>query len=58
MDHKGFNFAAAFQNEINHFIENIKNGTVPIATVDDGVEMMKILNGIYESSEKGVEIQL
>ncbi|OZB95238.1 Gfo/Idh/MocA family protein [Paenibacillus sp. XY044] len=58
VDNKGFNFAAAFQNEINHFIENIQNGTEPISTVDDGVEMMKILNGIYESSEKGVEIQL
>lgn len=58
VDHKGFNFAAAFQNEINHFIENVQNGTQPISTVDDGVEMMRMLNAVYESAEKGVEIVL
>ncbi|MBH5319085.1 Gfo/Idh/MocA family oxidoreductase [Paenibacillus sp. GSMTC-2017] len=57
-DHKGFHFESAFQNEINHFIDNVINGTKPISPVEDGVEMMKILCGIYESAAKGVEVQL
>lgn len=55
-DHAGFEFVSAFQNEIDHFIENIKNGTTPISPVQDGVEIMKILCGIYESASKGQEV--
>ncbi|MFC4302576.1 Gfo/Idh/MocA family protein [Cohnella boryungensis] len=54
----GFSGEAAFQNEIDHFIECITNGTKPISPVEDGVEMMKILCGIYESATKGMEIRL
>lgn len=58
VDNKGFNFVAAFQNEIDQFILNIQNNREPISPVEDGVELMKILTAIYESAEKGVEIQL
>lgn len=57
-DHKGFGFEAAFQNEINAFVDNVINGTKPISPVEDGVEMMKILCGIYESAAKGAEVRL
>ncbi|ANY75042.1 Gfo/Idh/MocA family protein [Paenibacillus ihbetae] len=57
-DHKGFNFDSAFQSEVNHFIASIQNGTQPLSPVEDGVEIMKILCGIYESAEKGAEVQL
>ncbi|MEC0308649.1 Gfo/Idh/MocA family oxidoreductase [Paenibacillus lautus] len=57
-DNKGFDFDAAFQSEVNHFISSIKNGTSPLSPVEDGVEIMKILCGIYESAEKGVEVLL
>ncbi|MHA7966064.1 Gfo/Idh/MocA family protein [Paenibacillus sp. CAU 1782] len=57
-DHSGFHFDSAFQNEIDHFIENIINGTKPLSPVEDGVEMMKILCGIYESAAKGEEVKL
>ncbi|MCJ8009923.1 Gfo/Idh/MocA family protein [Lederbergia wuyishanensis] len=49
-------YAVPFQNEINHFIECCKTGNRPISPIEDGVEMMKILCGIYESSEKKSEI--
>ncbi|GIO67438.1 oxidoreductase [Paenibacillus cookii] len=58
IDNKGFNFAAAFQNEIDQFILNIQHNREPMSPVEDGLELMKILTGIYESAEKGVEIQL
>ncbi len=33
-------------------------GTQPLSPVEDGVEMMKILCGIYESAAKGAEVRL
>ncbi|HIW32007.1 MAG TPA: Gfo/Idh/MocA family oxidoreductase [Candidatus Paenibacillus intestinavium] len=57
-DHKGFEFESAFQNEINHFIDCIRSGNKPLSPVEDGIEMMKILCGIYESAEKGAEVRL
>lgn len=57
-DHKSFDVTSAFQNEIDHFIESIACGTKPLSPVEDGVEIMKILCGIYESAAKGVEVQL
>ncbi|MBT2762303.1 Gfo/Idh/MocA family oxidoreductase [Paenibacillus sp. ISL-20] len=57
-DSKGFDFDAAFQSEVDHFISSIENGTSPLSPVEDGVEIMKILCGIYESAEKGVEVLL
>ncbi|MGO4370912.1 Gfo/Idh/MocA family protein, partial [Paenibacillus sp. MCAF20] len=57
-DHKGFNFDTAFQNEINHFIDCVQQGKTPISPVEDGVEIMKILCGIYESAAKGAEVRL
>lgn len=57
-DHKGFHFAGAFQNEIDHFIDCIRQGKQPISPVGDGVEIMKILAGIYESAAKGAEVRL
>lgn len=57
-DHKGFHFAGAFQNEINHFVDCIRQGKQPISPVEDGVEIMKILAGIYESAAKGAEVRL
>lgn len=57
-DSAGFHFDSAFHNEINHFLECIQQGKQPISPVEDGVEIMKILCGIYESAAKGEEIQL
>ena len=56
VDHLSFNFTQAFQAEIDHFIECIIENKETISPVQDGVEMMKILCGIYESSATGKEI--
>ncbi|CAG7645729.1 Gfo/Idh/MocA family protein [Paenibacillus allorhizosphaerae] len=56
-DHKSLNVTAAFQNEINHFVECCQTGNAPLSPVEDGLEIMKILCGIYESAEKGIEIR-
>lgn len=56
-DHRGFHFESAFQNEINHFIDCVRTGQEPISPVEDGVEIMKILRGVYESAQSGKEIR-
>lgn len=57
VDHPTFDFAGGFQNEINHFIDACQGRKETLSPVQDGVEMMKILCGIYESSEQGKEIR-
>ncbi|WP_251548900.1 Gfo/Idh/MocA family protein [Neobacillus muris] len=52
IDHLTFDFAHSFQNEIDAFVTSCLSGTRPVAPVEDGVEIMKILAGIYEASEK------
>lgn len=56
INNMSFDFVAGFQDEINYFIEVCQGKKETISPVQDGVEMMKILCGIYESSEKGEEI--
>ncbi|MFD0589902.1 Gfo/Idh/MocA family protein [Paenibacillus sp. GCM10027627] len=57
-DHAGFHMESAFQNEIDHFIENVQQGTTPISPVQDGVQLMRMLCGIYESAAQGREVSL
>ncbi|WP_191565917.1 Gfo/Idh/MocA family protein [Metabacillus idriensis] len=57
IDKLSFDFIQAFQNEIDHFIAACKGEKETLSPVEDGIEMMKILCAIYESSEKGMEIQ-
>jgi predicted dehydrogenase len=56
VDNLSFDFSTGFQNEINHFIDSCFNRKSTLSPVEDGVEMMKILCGIYESAQKGSEI--
>lgn len=56
IDNPSFNFTDGFQNEINHFVNSCLTGEQPIGGIEDGVEMMKILTGIYESAVKKQEI--
>ncbi|WP_099352586.1 Gfo/Idh/MocA family protein [Fredinandcohnia onubensis] len=50
VDHKTFDFNNAFQSEIDAFVTSCLTGEKPVAPVEDGVEIMKILHGIYEAS--------
>ena len=51
-------FDGLFQNEINHFISCIKDGTKCESPAQDGVEIMQILDAIYESARTGHEVVL
>ena len=52
------NLGNMFCQEINHYVDCILNGTECISPACDGVEMMKILNAIYESAKTGHEVIL
>lgn len=56
IDHLTFDFINSFQNEIDSFVGCCLTGTKSIAPIEDGVEMMKIITGIYEASEKKSEV--
>lgn len=57
VDHPGFDFKAAFGAEIDHFVTCVLEGREPISPVQDGVEIMKMLCGVYESARLGREVR-
>jgi len=57
IDKLSFDFKQGFQNEIDHFIFSVLGEKETLSPVQDGVEMMKILCGIYESAQQGREIE-
>lgn len=56
INNRSFDFVAGFQDEINYFIEVCQGSKTTLSPVEDGVEIMKILCGVYESSRQGKEI--
>lgn len=56
VDNLSFDFVKGFQNEIDYFVGCCLDEKKILSPVEDGVEMMKILCGIYESAENGKEI--
>lgn len=56
VDNPSFDFKQGFANEINHFVNSCFGRTQTLSPVEDGLEMMKILCGIYESAKLGREV--
>ena len=51
-------FEGLFENEIDHFVDCVINGTPCKSPANDGVMLMKILDGIYLSAQTGHEVIL
>lgn len=51
-------FHGMFERQTAHFIDCIEGRAECISPVEDGVELMKILDGIYKSAETGHEVIL
>ncbi len=58
VDHLTFDFDEGFANEIEHFTLLCLGEAAPIAPVEHGVEMMRILAAVYESAARGQEVVL
>lgn len=57
-DDTALSFNGLFGNEINHFVDCVLNGTECIAPAQDGIDMMRILDAVYESARTGHEVVL
>lgn len=53
-----FSFKGLFEREIKHFVDCIDGKTTCIAPAQDGIEIMKILDAIYESAETKSEVKI
>lgn len=51
-------FDGLFQQEIDHYVDCLVNGASCMAPAEDGVEMMRILDAVYESARTGHEVVL
>lgn len=51
-------FNDLFANEINHYIDCLISGAQCKSPAEDGIEMMKILDAVYESARTGHEVIL
>ncbi len=49
-------FYSMFERQIEHFVDCVSTGAECISPIEDGVELMKILDAIYESARIGKEI--
>lgn len=49
-------FNGLFEKEINHFVSCVKDGIECKAPAQDGIELMVILDAIYESARTGHEV--
>lgn len=47
-----------FQNEINHYVDCVINGTTCKSPAEDGITLMEILDAIFESARTGHEVVL
>ncbi len=58
IDNPTMNLEMSFKNEIDSFVDCCLNRGENISPVSDGVILMKILRAIYESADKGQEIDV
>ena len=56
--HTAMDMGVIFQNEINHFVDCIQNGTECKSPAEDGIVLMEILDAIFESARTGHEVIL
>ncbi len=49
-------FNGLFENEIDHYVDCILNGTPCVSPAEDGIALMEILDAVYESARTGHEV--
>ncbi len=54
----GFDFSRDFDREIKNFVDAVEGKAELVATAEDGVELMKILDAVYRSAETGETVFL
>ena len=47
-----------FEAEVAHFVECVMSGKKPIATAEQGVQLMAMMESVYKSAESGSEVKI
>jgi len=47
-----------FEQEILHFVDCLANGKTPMSPIEDGVNVQRMLQGIYDSAAQGKEVEV
>ena len=47
-----------FEAEVAHFVECVLNKTKPLATAEQGVQLMAMMDAVYKSAESGREVKI
>lgn len=55
---QGFMLHESFRGEIADFVDSVKAGRQPGATITHGLDILRVLDAIYRSAETGKEIDL
>jgi predicted dehydrogenase len=55
---EGFERNSLFVDEMRHFIEVLQGNIQPICTLQDGVFVQKIVNAIFQASNKGCRVDI
>lgn len=53
-----FDFSRDFKREIKNFIDSVNGKSECLATADDGVELMRILDAVYLSAKTGKSVDI
>ena len=53
-----FNFEGSFCAEVKNFLDAAEGFATPLATADDGIDIMKIIDAIYLSAKTGKSVDL
>jgi predicted dehydrogenase len=48
----------SYEAELDHFIRCITHGERPLTTPEEGVELMRVIDAIYQSAETRREVRL
>ena len=54
----GFDFHRDFDREIKNFVDAVEGKAPCLATAEDGVELMRILDAVYESAATGKSVDI
>ncbi len=51
-------YKRSYENEIRHFIRSVQDKTTPMASLDENLERMRIVDAVYESANSRSEVIL
>lgn len=51
-------YKRSYEIEIDHFVDCVRRGTTPLASAEEALALMRVLDAVYRSAESGKEVRL